>query len=60
MALPKRRISRTRGRTRRSHQALALPGQTACPHCNTVKRPHRVCPNCGYYRGREVVATEQA
>ena len=60
MALPKRRISRARGRKRRAHQALRRAGQTTCPQCNTVKRPHRVCPNCGHYRGREVVAMEQS
>ena len=60
MALPKRRISRTRGRKRRSHQGLKAPGQTRCPHCNATQMPHRVCPNCGHYRGREVVSKESA
>jgi len=26
-----------------------------CPQCHTPKLPHRVCGNCGYYNGREVV-----
>ena len=60
MALPKRRHSKQRTRKRRSHNALGRPGQTLCSHCNAVKQPHRVCPNCGHYRGREVVAMENA
>ena len=58
MALPKRRISRTRGRKRRTHQALKTPELSRCPHCDEAKLPHRVCPNCGHYHGREAVAKE--
>jgi large subunit ribosomal protein L32 len=56
MALPKRRHSRERGRRRRTHDSLSTPGVTKCPHCNTIKLPHRVCANCGYYGGREIVS----
>ena len=27
-----------------------------CPQCHSVKLPHRLCPECGYYNGREVIA----
>jgi len=30
-----------------------------CPHCRERMLPHRVCPNCGYYRGREVIKREE-
>ena len=49
MALPKRRHSVTRGRKRRTGNALLKPGKTNCPRCDTVKEPHVVCPNCGFY-----------
>ncbi|MDU1880757.1 MAG: 50S ribosomal protein L32 [Eggerthella sp.] len=29
-----------------------------CPQCGEVKLPHRVCPNCGFYKNREVIETE--
>ena len=59
MAVPKRRTSRTRRDSRRAHDALALPARSLCPQCKEPKRPHRVCPNCGTYRGREVVETDE-
>jgi large subunit ribosomal protein L32 len=56
MALPKRRHSSTRRDKRRTHWKMKNPAVSRCPHCSTVKLPHRVCPNCGYYGGEEVVA----
>lgn len=55
MPLPKRRHSNARTRKRRSHDALSSPNVAECPNCHEPKLPHRACPACGYYRGREVV-----
>jgi large subunit ribosomal protein L32 len=30
-----------------------------CSQCNEPVLPHRVCPNCGHYQGREVVPEEE-
>ncbi len=59
MAHPKHKISRTRGRKRRSHQGLRVPQLTPCRNCHAPKPPHRVCPQCGWYAGREVVSSEE-
>lgn len=59
MGLPKRRHSNARTRKRRAHDALSLPAVGVCPHCRERMLPHRVCPNCGQYRGREVIKREE-
>jgi large subunit ribosomal protein L32 len=56
MAVPKQKQSHSRTTKRRSSHRAAAPAVNACPHCHKPRRPHRVCPNCGYYAGREVVA----
>ena len=45
-------------RKRRTHYKLAAPTHSVCPQCREPKLPHRVCPHCGYYKGREIVAVE--
>ncbi len=76
MAVPKRRQSSSRSGKRRSHDALTPPNipcsgfsrgtsgnrskKFICPHCKQIKKPHTICHNCGYYRGRQVVAVERA
>ncbi len=58
MAVPKRRISRTRRDKRRSHDALGATSPATCPQCKQPKMPHRVCPSCGSYGGEEVIQIE--
>ena len=57
--VPKRRQSHARKNKRRSHDALALPALAACPQCGEPRQPHRVCGNCGTYRGRTVLVTDE-
>jgi len=57
-AQPKRRLSKGRGARRRSHQALTAKQLVACPQCHEMILPHHVCPNCGSYKGTEVIAVE--
>ena len=48
--LPKTRQSRTRGRIRRSHDALSATHSITCPSCGSPKLPHAACRECGYVR----------
>jgi len=54
-ALPKRRVSKRRQGNRRSNHYVKIPQLTICPQCRQAHRTHHVCPNCGTYRGRQVL-----
>jgi large subunit ribosomal protein L32 len=54
-ALPKQRVSRARQGERRAHLRLTLPQLVACPQCKRPRLAHHACPNCGTYRGRQVL-----
>jgi large subunit ribosomal protein L32 len=54
-ALPKRKTAKARKGRRRSHDRLSPPTLIECPQCHSPKLPHRVCPTCGSYAGRDVI-----
>ena len=59
MAVPFRKVSKTRGRKRRTHYCINANETVKCPKCGESVRPHRVCPKCGTYKNKEVIkATE--
>ncbi|MFP3983687.1 MAG: 50S ribosomal protein L32 [Desulfurivibrionaceae bacterium] len=55
MALPKRRHSHSRTRKRRAHDGLTKPNVVKCDQCGEPKLPHRLCSDCGSYKGRTVI-----
>ena len=55
MAVPKQKQSHSRTSKRRAQHKISAPSVNACPQCHQPRRPHRVCPHCGSYGGREVV-----
>ncbi|MFQ5967772.1 MAG: 50S ribosomal protein L32 [Acidimicrobiia bacterium] len=56
MAVPKKKMSRSRTRRRKAGWKLRAPRLSVCPRCASPKRPHHACENCGTYRGREVLS----
>ena len=55
MGLTKRRFSKTRTASRRAHFRVRPVTLVSCPQCHARMVPHRVCPTCGYYAGRQVI-----
>lgn len=51
------RMRHTRAHTanRRSHHALKTPNLATCSNCEAKHRPHHMCPDCGFYKGRMVM-----
>ncbi|MFD0782963.1 50S ribosomal protein L32 [Micromonospora azadirachtae] len=56
MAVPKRRMSRSNTRHRRAKWKASAPQLTTCP-CPRKEAviPHRACPHCGLYKGRQML-----
>jgi large subunit ribosomal protein L32 len=49
------RHTRSHTKNRRSHHALSAPRLSTCANCGAAHLRHRVCPECGTYRGRAVI-----
>ena len=60
MAVPKKRTSVARkGKRRAGHtHKLSAKATSNCKNCGGVVLSHYVCPSCGYYNDREVIAME--
>ncbi len=59
MAVPKRKTSKSKRDMRRSHDHIKMPTVSFCPQCNEPVLPHHVCIQCGTYRGRSIIKTEE-
>jgi large subunit ribosomal protein L32 len=55
MPHPKHKISNTRRDKRRTHYKAEAPTVTVCSNCGAPVLYHRVCPECGYYRGKKAI-----
>ncbi len=52
MPVPRRRRSKSRRDSARTHKKLFPTQLVECDHCHEKKLPHRICAKCGYYKGR--------
>jgi large subunit ribosomal protein L32 len=48
---PKRKLSKGRRDRRRAHDALPAVHLVKCPKCGALREPHRLCLDCGTYKG---------
>jgi large subunit ribosomal protein L32 len=55
MAVPKKKISKSRRDMRRSHLALVPVNTVGCSNCGESRLPHHLCATCGTYNGRQVL-----
>ncbi|SVD76700.1 uncharacterized protein METZ01_LOCUS429554, partial [marine metagenome] len=37
------------------HIKIPETALSECTNCHALIRPHRVCPECGFYKGVEVI-----
>jgi len=63
MAVPKAKTSKWRRNQRRAQNFFnkfkrSVPSLSECSNCGEKILPHRVCPYCGHYRGREVISVD--
>jgi len=56
MAVQQRKKSKAKTRQRKSANHLADVQATFCPNCEAPRLPHRVCRNCGFYNGKQVLS----
>ena len=60
MAVPKHKTSKSKTRSRKAaNSRLAAPNLVDCSNCGNKIVPHRVCPKCGFYRGKQILEPEE-
>ena len=59
MAVPKKKKSKAKRDSRRSHDRANLARLSTCPQCHEPVIPHHVCPECGTYRGKTILKIEE-
>jgi large subunit ribosomal protein L32 len=59
MAVPKRKTSKMKIRSRKAANRYKGVQITECPECKAPAAPHRVCPSCGMYKGKQVLTVKE-
>jgi large subunit ribosomal protein L32 len=55
VAVPKRKMSRSNTRHRRSQWKATAANLVTCERCREPKLSHIACPSCGTYNRRQVL-----
>lgn len=55
MAVPKKKVSKSKRDMRRSHHALKAPAYIEDQESGELRRPHHIDLKTGMYRGRQVL-----
>ncbi|MCD4818212.1 MAG: 50S ribosomal protein L32 [Candidatus Cloacimonetes bacterium] len=55
MAVPKRKVSKSRRDKRRTHYKATMPAISTCSECGEPTRPHNICAKCGFYNKNKVI-----
>ena len=59
MAVPKQKRSKSRQKRRKYHFRVKNTNLRKCPECKKPVPPHQACPNCGTYKGKQVINKEK-
>ncbi|MCP4294942.1 MAG: 50S ribosomal protein L32 [Proteobacteria bacterium] len=59
MAVPSRKTSRSVSKQRRTHKKLSRVNLITCSNCQEQILPHRVCPKCGQFHGKQVISIDE-
>lgn len=57
MAVPRKKVSKAKKRSRRAHDHVAVPNVIYC-QCGEPTLSHRICPSCGTYKGKQMLRKE--
>ncbi|MGP1253329.1 50S ribosomal protein L32 [Algihabitans albus] len=55
MAVPKKKVSKSRRDMRRAHDALKTPSYVEDQDSGELRRPHHIDLKTGMYRGRQIL-----
>jgi len=58
MAEPKKRTNNSKQGMRRMHDKVSVGALVYCEKCHELKEKHKVCYNCGSYKGVKVLDLE--
>jgi len=53
--VPKKRHTKGSRNQRRMHLFIKQPNLTVCSKCGKPVKLHITCPECGFYKGKEII-----